>query len=122
MLICCLATKLSWVFSQFYMATSNNAQSCDFAGNATINAASPTTPSQVNAAVSACFAATPSVYTPLTPTTTLAPGAHTTGATHSSGSGSGSTGGAVPLFADRLAIIGVMVATLCVLGGGAMLA
>lgn len=102
------------------MATNNNAQSCDFAGNATVNAASPTTASEVNAAVSACFAATPSVYTPLAPTTTLAPAAHTSGASHSSGSSN--PNGAVPLFADRLAIVGIMVATLCVLGGGAMLA
>ena len=74
-----LATKLTWVFSQFYLATENNAQSCNFAGNATINSASPTTASAVNAAVTSCFAETPSVYTPLTPTTTLAPGEHTSG-------------------------------------------
>lgn len=113
-------TKLTWLFSQFYLATNNNAQSCSFAGNATVNAASPTTASEVNAAVDACFAATPSVYTPVAPTTTLPPAGASTGTSRPSGS-SGSNG-AAGLFADRLAIVGVMVATLCMLGGGAMLA
>jgi hypothetical protein len=119
-LIVFLASQLTWIFSQFYLATNDNPQSCDFAGNATVNSASPTSAAAVNAAVTSCFAATPAVYTPLTPTTTLALGAHTSGsAPHSSG---GSTGGAVSIFADRMALIGVIVASLCVLGGGAMLA
>jgi 1,3-beta-glucanosyltransferase GAS1 len=119
-LIILSASKLTWIFSQFYLTTNNNPQSCDFAGNATVNSASPTSAADVNAAVTACFAATPAVYTPLTPTTTLAPGAHTSGSTpRSSG---GSTGGAVSIFADRLAMMGVIVASLCVLGGGVMLA
>jgi 1,3-beta-glucanosyltransferase GAS1 len=119
-LIVLVASKLTWIFSQFYLATNDNPQSCDFTGNATVNSASPTTAADVNAAVTSCFAATPAVYTPLTPTTTLAPGAHTGGSTpRSSG---GSTGGAVSIFADRMALVGVIVASLCVLGGGAMLA
>jgi len=110
------ASKLTWIFSQFYLATNNNAQSCNFAGNATVNSAAPTSASAVNAAVSSCLAATPSVFTPTTPTTTLAPGAAT-----GSGNTGGHTGGANSLIAHGQAIIGITVAFLCVLGGGIML-
>ncbi|CAG7846799.1 1,3-beta-glucanosyltransferase gel4; AltName: Full=Glucan elongating glucanosyltransferase 4; Flags: Precursor [Serendipita indica DSM 11827] len=113
------ATKLTWIFSQYYLATNNNAQSCSFAGNATVNSASPTSSSEVNAAVSSCFAATPSVYTPLTPSTTLSPVGANTGT--SQPSGGGSTGGAVSIFADSRALLGVFIAMLCMLGSGAML-
>ncbi|KAG8834635.1 1,3-beta-glucanosyltransferase gas1 [Serendipita sp. 399] len=115
------ASKLTWVFSQYYLATNNNAQSCDFAGNATVNSASPTTASDVNAAVSACFAATPSVYTPVKPSTVIAPGGHNTGTSSSGGNGGGgNSGGATSIFADARALVGVTVAALCVLGSGAL--
>jgi hypothetical protein len=119
-LIVILASKLTWLFSQFYLATNNNAQSCDFAGNATVNSASPTSAAEVNAAVTSCFAATPAVYTPLTPTTTLGSAAQTSGG--GSGPRPSGSGGAVSIFADRLALVGMIVASLCVLGGGAILA
>ncbi|KAH0550875.1 hypothetical protein GP486_007762, partial [Trichoglossum hirsutum] len=37
--MCSSSEKLSWVFNEYYLANKKNAQACDFAGNATIQAA-----------------------------------------------------------------------------------
>lgn len=74
----------------------------------------------MSSGVSACLSATPSVYTPVAPTTTLAPGAHTSGAS-GGGGGNGQNGGATSLFASTHSIAGIAIAVLCALGGGAIL-
>lgn len=119
LLIFITASKLSWVFSQFYLATNNNAQSCNFAGNATINPTAPTASSDVNAGVSSCLAATPDVFTPPQPTFTPGPVGSGTRSTHS---GTGSSGSRVSLFTHGTqAILGLAITLLCAIGGGALL-
>lgn len=84
-----------------------------------MNSAAPTTADAVNSGVASCLAATPAVFTPSAPTTTLAPAAQTSGSPNGGG-GNGQNGGAVPLFASSHSIVGIAVAMLCALGGGAI--
>ncbi|KAH8120521.1 glycoside hydrolase family 72 protein [Phellopilus nigrolimitatus] len=78
--LCDPASKLSFVMTEFYEATNRNAQSCDFAGNATINTNAPSNTGALNSAVSTCLANTDSTFTPTEPASG--------GSTGGSGSGS----------------------------------
>lgn len=85
---CTAAQRLEWAMSQYYETTGFNAQSCDFAGNASIK--SPPTANQgaVNSAFSSCLSQNPiGVFTPKPDVSTTVNG---TGASNSS-SGSAST-------------------------------
>ena len=107
----------------FYEATNRNAQSCDFAGNATVNSQAPSNSAAVASAVTACLAAVPSTFTPSAPASTS--GAAATG---SSGSGSGSGAGSGSADSGALAfgapaVVGVFVSAMfSVLGGLLVLA
>jgi len=65
---CDPSTELSYVMSQFYEITGRNSQSCNFAGNATINN-SPSATVSASAVASSCFANNPAVFTPSAPAT-----------------------------------------------------
>ena len=82
MAFCDPSSKLSFVMTQFYEVTDENAASCNFAGNATINSKAPTNTNQLNSAVSACLANTDVTFTPTAPASD---------GSSSSGSGSSST-------------------------------
>ena len=62
-----LGIELSYVMSQFYEITDKNSQSCNFAGNATLNPVTPT--ASASAVASSCFASASSVFTPSSPVT-----------------------------------------------------
>jgi len=95
---CDPSTKLSFVMTSYYEATNRNAQSCDFAGNATINKNAPSDTNAVNAAVSACLANSAAVFTPTTPSTS--------GGGSSSGGGSGNGGGSGSPSSSKNAALG----------------
>ncbi|EJD04270.1 glycoside hydrolase family 72 protein [Fomitiporia mediterranea MF3/22] len=85
MAFCDPASKLSFVMTQFYEATSRNAASCDFAGNATVNSRAPSNTNDENNAVSSCLANTDVTFTP------TAPAGGSSGGGGSGGSGSSTT-------------------------------
>jgi len=84
---CDPSTKLSFVMTQYYEATNQNAQSCSFGGNATLNSQAPSSVSAANAAASSCLTNPGATFTPSAPATTATP------KPTSSGSGGGSSGG-----------------------------
>ena len=84
---CDPSSKLSFVMTEFYEATNRNAQSCDFAGNATINKNAPSDTNALNDAVSACLANTAATFTPTTP----ASGGSGGSSTNNGGSGGSSS-------------------------------
>ncbi|KAJ1310264.1 hypothetical protein OPQ81_007006 [Rhizoctonia solani] len=87
---CSPATKLSYVFSQYYERTSRNAQSCNFNGNATLANPMPSSSAAAAAAQSSCITSGPTgVVTPTAPATSAAA---TSTSTSTSGSGSGGSG------------------------------
>lgn len=96
-----IATKLSFVFSEYYQANNRNPQSCDFAGNATVNSTAPSDVSSANAAATSCFASASSVFTP------TAPASSGSSSSSSSSSGTKSPSGAVPLVGDARALWGI---------------
>ncbi|CAE6515272.1 unnamed protein product [Rhizoctonia solani] len=90
---CSPATKLSYVFSQYYERTSRNAQSCSFNGNATLANPMPSSSAAAAAAQSSCITSGPTgVVTPTAPATTNAPAATSTGSSGGSGSNNNGVG------------------------------
>lgn len=87
---CDPASKLSFVMTEFYEATNRNAQSCSFAGNATINTKAPSDTNALNDAVSACLANTAATFTPTTPASGGSGGGTSTGGSN------GSSGSSTP--------------------------
>jgi hypothetical protein len=57
---CDPSVKVSWAFSAFYEVTKRDPQSCNFAGNATINTSGPASSAAADAAANSCLAASPS--------------------------------------------------------------
>ncbi|KIM85434.1 carbohydrate-binding module family 43 protein [Piloderma croceum F 1598] len=90
--------KLSFVFSEYYQANNRNPQSCNFAGNATVNNTAPSDVSSANAAATSCFASASSVFTPTAPAGS---------GSLSSSASSKSPSGAVPLIGDVRALWGM---------------
>jgi hypothetical protein len=80
---CDPATKLSYVFSQYFQSQKGDPRSCDFSGNATINAKAPTDTSALAQAQSSCVALAPgATFVPTAPS----------GSPGSSGTKGGSSG------------------------------
>jgi len=75
-----IATKLTHVFSEFHLATKLNAQSCSFAGNATVQSSAPTDPATITSQLATCFS-NPAVFTPSAPTTSPVAITSTSGST-----------------------------------------
>ena len=100
------ATKLSFVFSQYYQANNRNSVSCNFAGNATVNSAAPSNVSAANAAATSCLASGSATFTPTAP-------AGSTGTASAASSSGGKKNGAVALVGDNNALwgMGAMVLT-----------
>lgn len=100
-LIPCIAVKLSYVMSEYYGATNNNAQSCSFGGNGTVNAKASAAATSVAAS---CLSTATSTFVPTLPSGVSS----STPGSGGSGSSSGSShSGAPALFADVKALFGV---------------
>ncbi|KIM61937.1 carbohydrate-binding module family 43 protein [Scleroderma citrinum Foug A] len=95
---CDPTVKLSYVMSEYYGATNNNAQSCSFGGNGTVNAKASAAATSVAAS---CLSTATGTFVPSLPSgvSSSTPG--------SSGSGSSSHNGAPTVFADVKAVFGV---------------
>lgn len=63
----CVAVKLSYAMSLYYEINNRNPQSCDFAGNATVNNNAPASQSAANSAASSCIASPSATFTPSSP-------------------------------------------------------
>ena len=106
--------------SEFYEITNRAATSCDFSGNATVNANAPSSIQDASAAASSCLANPSATFTPSAPASTS--GASGSTGTGSSGSG-GNSGAAGLLGAAPQAMVGVAAAfALSVLGSAMVLA
>lgn len=103
-------TKLSFIFSQYYQANNRNPQSCNFAGNATVNSTAPSDVSSANAAATSCFASASSVFTPTAPAGS--------GSSSSSASSSKSPSGAVSLIGNVRALWGMCAMVIVGVAGG----
>ncbi|KAG5653495.1 hypothetical protein H0H81_012705 [Sphagnurus paluster] len=103
--------KLSYVMTEYYQLTNNNAQSCSFAGNGTINPSAPSSASAANAAASSCISNPSATFVPSAP-------ASTGGSSNTGGSGSGSSSapgknnGALNLIGDNNALVGMTMVAL----------
>ncbi|KAH9947943.1 Glucanosyltransferase-domain-containing protein [Amylocystis lapponica] len=105
---CAPSIELSYIMSQYYELTSNNAQSCNFAGNATVNKAAATV--SASAAASSCDSNPSATFVPSAP-------ASSGGSSGSSGS-SGSPNAASSVSSSSQALLGLGVAcALSVVGG-----
>jgi len=94
---CDPSVELSYVMSEYYELTDRNSQSCNFAGNATINPSASASVS-ASAVASSCFANAAAVFTPST---------LSTGGSSTSTSTSKSRSGSVSLVGNLDAIIGM---------------
>ncbi|KAJ7440607.1 1,3-beta-glucanosyltransferase [Mycena latifolia] len=118
--MCDPTIKLSYAFSQYYELTNRASTSCDFSGNATIQASVTSAPS---AAVSACVTSPSAIFTPSASSGASGGGSSGSGTSGgasgsgTSGSGSGSGSGAVRLVAERGALVGIAAMVACVVGG-----
>jgi hypothetical protein len=89
---CDPASQLSYVFSAFYESNNQDAASCSFNGNATLNSNAPTTADAASKAAESCLANARNVYTPTGPSTpaqTTSGGAKPTGTNGTGGNGNG---------------------------------
>ena len=117
-----VATQLSFVMSEFYEANNRNPQSCDFAGNATVNKNAPSTIQDANAAASSCLSNPSATFTPSAPSTTPTsqqPGGSGSGGGGGSG-GNNNNNGAASLVGGQQAVLGLIVATLFIVAGGVL--
>lgn len=96
-----LATKLSFVMSEFYEANNRDAQSCSFSGNGTVNTAAPSSVSAANAAASSCVSNPSAVFTPGAPSDN--PGSQSS----PSGTGKPRKNAASPLFGELQGSLGL---------------
>lgn len=108
--------------SQYYEINNRNAQSCDFAGNGTINANAPAS-TAANAAASSCIATPSATFTPTAPSAgsgSSASGGSSPGAS-SGGGNSGSTkpaNGSPALYGEVGSLVGVAAMGVISLVGG----
>ncbi|KZV92110.1 hypothetical protein EXIGLDRAFT_675503 [Exidia glandulosa HHB12029] len=109
-------SQLSFVFGAFYEASGQNVASCNFDGNATLNANAPTSSAGVEAATSSCLSNALSVSTPTGPSSPVE-------TTHSGGSNGTTTGGGSGDGTGAATRVGLAVGTmfLAFLAGVAML-
>ncbi|KAK7028772.1 1,3-beta-glucanosyltransferase [Favolaschia claudopus] len=111
--MCDPVTRLSYAFSQYYDLTARHAASCDFDGNATLDASATDSPAS---ALSACISNPSAISTPSAPAGVSAPSSSASGA----GGGGGGGGGGSGAGRTRVGLVGVLVVVGCVLGGVGM--
>ncbi|KAH8100479.1 Glucanosyltransferase-domain-containing protein [Cristinia sonorae] len=117
---CDPSTKLSFVMSEFYEATNKNRASCDFAGNATVNSAAPTTIADANAAASSCLSNPSATFVPTAPSNGPKGGNGNGNGNGNGGQGANNNSGAL---SDRQAWMGMGFAlVLSVVAGAAVIA
>lgn len=104
--------------TEFYEANNRNPQSCDFAGNATVNKNAPSSITNANAAVSSCLTNPSAIFTPSAPST--ASGSSQTGSGSGSGSGSKNNGAVAGIFGSQQAMVGLVIATFVSVAGGVL--
>jgi len=93
---CDPTVMLSWVMTQYYLENNDNAQSCSFSGNGTVNSHAPSSTGASNAAISSCLASATGTSVPTVPS-----GSSSSGSSSPSGHN-----GAVAL--DTKALVGVV--------------
>ncbi|KAA1468466.1 carbohydrate-binding module family 43 protein/Glycoside hydrolase family 72 protein [Dentipellis sp. KUC8613] len=115
---CDPSVKLSFVMSQYYEATNRNAQSCDFSGNATVNANAPSSVSAANSVASSCLASATGTSVPTAPAS--AGGSSSSGTSGQQGGKSSNTANAATSYVlgDARGLIGVAVSFAVMLGSG----
>lgn len=96
-----IAVALSYVMTEYYIATAKNPQSCSFNGNGTINTKAPSTAGSADAVASSCLASASSTSVP-----TIPAGAPSSAGTSSS-SGKGSSSAAPAVLADARTLLGM---------------
>ncbi|KAH7883971.1 carbohydrate-binding module family 43 protein/Glycoside hydrolase family 72 protein [Phlebopus sp. FC_14] len=104
---CDPTVMLSYVMSEYYLASNNNPQSCSFGGNGTVNTNAPNSVNAANSAASSCMASATGTSVPTLPA----------GVPSSNGGSSGSgskPNGASTVLADARTMYGVV--TLVVAG------
>lgn len=95
---------LSYVMSDYYIATGANAQSCSFGGNGTVNSKAPSSATAANNAASSCLASASGTSVPTLPAGAPSP----SGSSSGSGGGSGSSHNAASIvFADARTLMGM---------------
>jgi hypothetical protein len=120
---CDPTVKLSYVMSQFFEINNRNPQSCDFAGNGTINPLAPSSSAAANSAAQSCIPSPSATFTPTAPTATGSTGSGNSGGNGGSSSGSGNGGGrggngSLAAFGDVNPLIGMGVAAVITFASG----
>ncbi|KAG0696269.1 carbohydrate-binding module family 43 protein/Glycoside hydrolase family 72 protein [Suillus ampliporus] len=112
---CDPTVMLSYVMSEYYVATGANAQSCSFGGNGTVNSKAPSSASGANSVASSCLASATSTSVP-----TLPAGASSASGSSSSSGGSGgsSTSAASVVLADARTLMGMGVLVVAGIASG----
>ena len=108
-----IATKLSFVMSQYYEANKRSAQSCSFAGNGTVNSKAST--ASATSVASSCLASATGTNVPTVPSSVSQAGSASTSASK----GSGKSGAiATVLVGDSRAVLGVFLMVVVSVAGG----
>ncbi|PFH54754.1 carbohydrate-binding module family 43 protein [Amanita thiersii Skay4041] len=97
---CDPTVKLSYVMSQYYELTNRNPQSCNFAGNATVNPAAPSSVSAANAAASSCISNPGATFIPTA--SAVSTGSSSGGSASGTGSGNTHSGAKLILASENL--------------------
>ncbi|CAL1696353.1 unnamed protein product [Somion occarium] len=113
---CDPSTKLSFVMSQFFEANNRNPETCNFAGNATINQQAPSSVSAANSVASSCLSNPSATFTPSAPASTGSGSSNGNGG--SGGSNNNNSGAVSDLFGNRQAWVGLGVGAVFSLMGG----
>jgi hypothetical protein len=105
-----IATKLSFVMSEYYEANKRNAQACSFGGNGTVNNKAST--ASASAVASSCLASATGTNVPTAPSSVSPAGS-------ASASSSGKSGAATTvLVGDSRALLGIFLMVAVSVAGG----
>ncbi|KAJ7691031.1 glycoside hydrolase family 72 protein [Mycena rosella] len=118
--MCDPTIRLSYAFSQYYELTARASTSCDFSGNATLNAAVASAAPSAATAAASCISSPSAVFTPSAPAGGSAASGGSGSGSSAGASGSGTSGaknGAVALVGERGALVGMAAAVGCGLLG-----
>jgi 1,3-beta-glucanosyltransferase GAS1 len=105
-----IATKLSFVMSQYYEANKRNAQACSFGGNGTVNSKAST--ASASSVASSCLASATGTNVPAAPSSVSNAGSASTSASK----GKGKSGATTTV--DSRALLGVFLMVVVSVAGG----